>query len=110
MAPDRDMIWSGQQQDGGRGCVAGTQWIGHVARRPEIQGALDLTIQPMVSPETVEPDPARPDEPNRRFRLLAVSGTGAWQGYNLRVSVKYVRQAAEEWVKFYQSCWYERVR
>ncbi len=33
-----------------------------------------------------------------------------WGGYQLRVSVKYVRQATGEWIKFYQSCWYERAR
>lgn len=110
MALDRNMIWSGYDENGIRCCVARSQWMGHVAKRPEIEDALELTIQAMVSPEAVEPDPARPDEPNRRFRLLAVSGTGSWEGYNLRVSVKYVRQETEEWVKFYQSCWYERAQ
>lgn len=110
MAPGRDLIWSGYDEDGVRCCIGRDQWMGHVAKRPEIEYALDLTIQAMVSPEAAEPDPARPDEPNRRFRLLNISATGLWEGYSLRVSVKQVRQETGEWVKFYQSCWYERAR
>jgi hypothetical protein len=50
-----------------------------------------------------EPDHNRPDEANRRFRILTVAGAGEWQGYVLRVSVKYARQSTGEWIKFYQN-------
>ena len=55
MGPDRDIIWGGYDEDGVRCCVARSQWMGHVANRPEIGEALDLTSQALASPETVVP-------------------------------------------------------
>lgn len=106
---EREWIWQGRDKEGIECRIAGEQWESHVAKRPEIEDALDLTIQAMIDPETVEPDKHRsPDEPRRHFRLLTVSGVGRWEGYHLKVSVKYVRQTTGEWIMFYQSCWYER--
>jgi hypothetical protein len=111
VASERELIWRGYNSDGVECHIAREQWESHVAKRPEIEGALDSVIQAMVRPERVEPDKHRmPDEPGRRFRMLTASGVGRWEGYELRVSVKYVRQATGEWIKFYQSCWYERAR
>ena len=105
--PGREWIWRGFDGEGIECRIAKDQWERHVAKRPEIAESLSLTIQAMRAPEMVELDKHRPDEPRRRFRILSVRASGDWAGYQLRVSVKYVRQN-DEWVKFYQSCWYER--
>lgn len=108
--PSSDWMRQGNQPDGTGFCIARKQWERHVAKRPEIVDALELTVAAMNQPEFAEPDPHRPDEEERRFRLLSIAATGQWQGYYLKVSVKYVQQPSGEWVKFYQSCWYERRR
>lgn len=104
----REWIRQGTQASGTPFRIARDQWESHVAKRPEIVDALDLTVQAMHGVMNPEPDRNHPDEPRRRFRILMVAGAGKWQGYLLRVSVKYVQQPTGEWVKFYQSCWYER--
>ncbi len=82
MASEREWIWQGYNSDGVECRIARDQWEGHVAKRPEIEEALDLVTQAMVNPERVEPDKHRmPDEPGRRFRLLTASGVGRWEGY-----------------------------
>jgi len=106
----REIIWRGYNGDDVECQIAAEQWESHVAKRPEIADALELVIQAMVEPEGTEPDKNRPDEPKRRFKLLTVSGLGEWEDYQLKVSVKYVRQITGDWIKFYQSCWYERKR
>jgi len=105
-----EWIWQGNQPDGTAFCIAREQWELHVAKRPEIADALELTVTAMSQPQLAEPDPHRPDEEGRRFRLLSIAAKGEWHGYRLRVSIKYVRQSSGEWIKFYQSCWYERAR
>jgi hypothetical protein len=101
-------IRRGIQLDGTPFRIARDQWENHTAKRPEITHTLELTGKAMREAIHSEPDYNRPDEANRRFRILTVAGAGEWQGYVLRVSVKYVREATGEWIKFYQSCWYER--
>ena len=110
MEPQRELIWQGVNNEGVTCCIARDhQWERHVAKRPEIADALELTVRAMVAPETVEPDKKHPvDEPRRKFRVLFVKAEGKRKGYRLRVSVKYVRQPSGEWVKFYQSCWFVR--
>lgn len=110
MRVNPEWIQHGTQPDGTVFRIARDQWERHVAKRPEIADALELTVTAIRWPERAEPDPHRPDEEARRFRLLTIAAGGEWQGYHLRVSVKYVWQPSGEWVKFYQSCWYERVR
>jgi hypothetical protein len=105
---EREWIKHGIQQDGTPFRIARDQWESHTTKRPEITRTLDLTVQAMQEAINSEPDRNRPDEPDRRFRVLTIGGIGQWQAYRLRVSVKYVRQATGEWIKFYQSCWYER--
>lgn len=105
---EREWIKRGMQLDGTLFHIAHDQWESHMAKRPEITHALDLTVQAMRDAINSEPDRNRPDEPNRRFRILTIAGIGQWQGYFLRVSVKYARQSTGEWIKFYQSCWCER--
>jgi len=107
---EHEWIKHGIQADGTPFRIDRNQWESHIAKRPEIAIALDLTVQAMQDTINSEPDRNRPDEPNRRFRILTVAGSGEWQGYLLRVSVKYVRQSTGEWIKFYQSCWFERGR
>ena len=110
MSHDPDYIWQGRDQDGIDTRIAREQWEKHVAKRKEIEPALPLTIRTLVSPETVEPDHRRSDEPRRYFRLLS-SAADEWRpGYRLMVSVKYVLQQMGEWIKFFQSCWFERKR
>ncbi len=106
----REIIWRGYNSDNVECQIAAEQWENHVAKRPEIADALELVIHAMLNPERIEPDRNRPDEPMRCFRLLTVNGFGEWEGYWLKVSVKYVRQVTGDWIKFYQSCWYERKR
>jgi hypothetical protein len=105
---EREWIKRGIQLDGTLFRIARDQWEGHTAKRPEITHALDLTVQGMREAINSEPDRNQRDEPDRRFRVLTIEGIGQWQGYLLRVSVKYTRQTTGEWIKFYQSCWYER--
>lgn len=109
MAEDSDVLWSGQDSDG-VGCqISRRQWQEHVAKRPEIEGALELTKAAMREAGSIEPDRQRPnDEAGRYFRILRVSGQGRWSRHSLVVSVKYIRQDDGRWIKFYQSCWYER--
>jgi len=97
-------LWRDVDRNGVECCIAEDQWQRHVAKRPEIADALDLTIKAMVTPTKEEPDCHRADEPRRRFRLLAVQGKGRWSQHWLRVSVKLVRQPDGRWIKFYQSC------
>jgi hypothetical protein len=104
----REWIRQGIQVGGTPFRVARDQWESHAAKRPAIADALDLTARAMREVLSPEPDRNRSDEPRRRFRILSIAGGGKWQGYLLRVSVKYVQQPTGEWVKFYQSCWYER--
>lgn len=111
MAENPDVIWSGQDNDGVECQVSRPQWQEHVAKRPEIEDAFELTKAAMAAADSVEPDRHRPaDEAGRYFRLLRVSGQGRWSRHSLVVSVKYVRQGDGKWIKFYQSCWYERKR
>lgn len=105
---EREWIRQGTQADGTLFRITRDQWESHTVKRPEIADALDLTVQAMREVLSPEPDRNRSDEPRRRFRILSVAGTGKWQGYLLRVSVKYVQQSTGGWIKFYQSCWYER--
>ena len=104
----RELVWRGYNGDYIECQIAKEQWRSHVAKMPEIANAIELVIQAMLNPEKIELDKNRPDEPTRHFRLLTVSGLGEWEGYQLKVSVKYVRQITGDWIKFYQSCWYER--
>ncbi len=110
MADDREWIEQGLQHDGTRFFIGREQWQQHVAKRPEISEALRLAVTAMQQPECSLADPNRPDEQDRRFRLFSTSGAGAWSRHWLQVSAKYVRQKSGEWLKFYQSCWYERKR
>ena len=103
-------LWCGIDQEEIESFIAHDQWSTHLAKRVETADALDLTIRAMTKPESVEPDQNRPDEPSRYFRLLTVSAADIRSGYNLRVSVKYVRQPNGAWFKFYRSCWFERVK
>ncbi len=107
---EEEWLWQGRNHEGIECRIAADQWQRHVAKRPEIAGALELTKRAMVNPAKEEHDPHRSDEPERRFRLLSVPGEGRWNRHWLRVSVKLVRQPDGRWVKFYQSCWYERMR
>lgn len=107
---DQGWIREGSQPDGTRFRIARDQWEKHRAKRPEIADGLSLVAWAMKQPKTAEPDRHRPDEERRGFRLFTVAGRGKWRGYILRVSVKYVQQPSGEWIKFYQSCWYERAR
>ena len=109
MTEDLDILWSGQDSYGVECQISRRQWQEHVAKRPEIEDALELTKAALKSAEGVEPDKHRPaDEAGRYFRLLRIAGQGRWARHVLVVSVKYVRQSNERWTKFYQSCWYER--
>jgi hypothetical protein len=110
MSNEPDYIWQGRDREGIDSRIAREQWESHVAKRKEIEPALDLTIRTMIAPETVEPDRQRPDEAKRYFRLLTASADELRPGYRLKVSVKYVLQTLGEWVKFFQSCWFERKR
>jgi hypothetical protein len=103
-------LWRGVDQEGIESFITRDQWNTHVAKRVEIADALDLTIRAMTKPESVEPDQNRRDEASRHFRLLTVSAAGIRPSYNLRVSVKYVRQSDGAWFKFYQSCWFQRAK
>jgi len=108
---DRDILWRGQDTDGVECCISRRQWEVHVAKRPEIEDAFELTTRALIAAEFVELDKHRPvDEIGRRFRLLRISGQDQWARYFLVVSVKYVLQSDNQWIKFYQSCWYERKR
>jgi hypothetical protein len=109
MAENSDILWSGLDTEGIECQISRKQWRAHVAKRPEIGEALELTKGAMVAPEVSEPDLRRPaDESERYFRLLRMAGQGRWARHVLVVSVKYVRQSDGRWMKFYQSCWYER--
>ena len=104
-----DVLWSGSDSDRVECQISRRQWQEHVVKRPEIEAALELTKIAMTAAESVEPDRNRPaDEERRYFRLLHISGQGQWDRHLLVVSVKYVRQNDDRWIKFYQSCWYER--
>ena len=109
VAENQDVLWSGQDTDGVKCQISRHQWQEHVAKRPEIEDALELTKAAMTAAESVEPDRPRPaDEERRYFRILGISGQGRWSRHFLVVSVKYVQQSDGKWIKFYQSCWYER--
>src|SRR4029453_13741295 len=109
VAENPDVLWNGQDTDGVECQISRRQWQEHVAKRPEIVGALELTKVAMTAEESVESDRHRPaDEERRYFRILRVSGQSQWSRHFLVVSVKYVRQSDDKWIKFYQSCWYER--
>ena len=109
MAENSDVFWNGYDTDGIECRISRRQWQEHVAKRPEIEDALELTKAAMTAAESIEPDRHRPaDEGRRYFRLLRISGQRRWSRHLLVVSVKYVRQNDDRWVKFYQSCWYER--
>ena len=109
MAENSDVLWSGQDLAGVECQISRRQWQEHVAKRPEIGDALELTKAALTAAESVEPDRHRPtNEEGRYFRILRVSGQGRWSRHSLVVSVKYVRQSDDKWIKFYQSCWYER--
>ena len=105
-----DLLWHGTDREGIESFIARDQWNKHVVKRAEIADAVDLVIRAMTGPERVEPDKNRRDEASRYFRLLIVSAGDLRPGYNLRVSVKYVEQTAGLWLKFYQSCWFERAK
>lgn len=106
---DREILWYGFDESGIECQIARQQWENHVAKRPEIEDALSFTGETMLRPDRVEPDKNRsPDEESRYFRILSKAGMGRWGGYRLKVSVKYIKQEEGRWVKFYQSCWYER--
>jgi hypothetical protein len=109
VAENPDVLWSGQDRDRIECQISRRQWQAHVAKRPEIEDALELTKAAMTAGENVEPDRHRPaDEERRYFRILRIPGQGRWFRHFLVVSVKYVRQSDDRWIKFYQSCWYER--
>ena len=109
MAENPDILWSDQDSDGVECQISCRQWQEHVAKRPEIEDALELTKTAMTATESVEFDRHRPaDEERRRFRILRISGVKQWSRHFLVVSVKCVRQSNDKWIKFYQSCWYER--
>lgn len=109
VAENSDVLWSGQDIDGVECQMSRRQWQEHIAKRPEIEDALELTQVAMRAAESVEPDRHRPrDEAGRYFRMLRISGQGRWSRHFLVVSVKYVQQGDGKWIKFYQSCWYER--
>jgi hypothetical protein len=109
MAEDFDILWSGQDNEGIECQISRQQWHAHITKRPEIADSLELTQAAMGAAESTEVDKHRPfDEIDRFFRLLRVSGRGQWSRHVLVVSVKYVRQRDNRWIKFYQSCWYER--
>lgn len=106
---DRNILWRGLDRDGVECQIVRQQWESHVVKRPEIEDALALTRETMLRPDRVELDKNRfPDEEGRYFRILSRPGIGRWNGYRLKVSVKYVKREEGRWVKFYQSCWYER--
>lgn len=106
---DREILWRGFDEEGIECQIARQQWGSHVAKRPEIEDTLALTRETMLRPDRVEPDKNRsPDEEGRYFKILSRTGTGRWGGYRLKVSAKYVKQEDDKWIKFYQSCWYER--
>ena len=102
---DRDFIWRGRDADDTESRSARDRWEQHVAKRKEIASALALTIRIMQSPTTIDLDRQRPDEAQRYFRWL----TGPADEL-LTVSVKHVRQQTGEWIKFFQSAWFERQR
>jgi hypothetical protein len=109
VAENPDVLWNGQDSDGVECQISRRQWQEHVAKRPEIEDALELAKTAMTAAGSVELDRHRlVDEERRYFRLLRVSGQGQWSRHCLVVSVKYVRQSDGRWIKFYQSCWYER--
>lgn len=105
-----DWLWQGINGEGITSFIAQEQWEKHVRKRPEIRNAFDLTVQAMLRPDKVEPDKHRQDEASRYFRLLTISAENIRSGYCLRVSVKYVQQPDGAWHKFYQSCWFERIK
>ena len=105
-----DFLWQGTDEDGTESFIAQDQWNIHIAKRIEIADALGLTIRAMTKPESIEPDSNRSDEASRYFRLLTVSAQDTRPSYYLHVSVKYVCQTSGAWFKFYQSCWFERVK
>lgn len=107
---ERIWLWRGRDYEGIECRIAADQWKKHVAKRPEIADALELTKRAMENPAKEEHDPNRPDEAERCFRLLSFLGEGRWERHWLRVSVKLMRQSDGCWVKFYQSCCYERMR
>lgn len=109
VAENLDVLWSGLDRDGVECQISRRQWQEHVTKRPEIEAALELTKAAMMAAESIEPDKQRPaDEEQRYFRILRLSGQRRWFRHCLVVSVKYVRQSDNRWMKFYQSCWYER--
>ena len=108
MDGDADSVWQGRDRDGIECHIAREQWEHHVAKRPEIRSALALTVRAMTAPDRTENDKHHLDEARRYFRLLTISAEEIRVGYDLKVSVKYVVQANGNWIKFYQSCWFER--
>lgn len=105
-----DSLWEGTDADGIKSIISRKQWENHVVKRPEIANVLDLTIRAMMKPESIAPDRNRQDETKRYFRLLTISAQSVRRDYKLVISVKYVQQSNGEWLKFYQSCWFERKR
>lgn len=109
MPEESDILWLGEDAEGIKCQISRKQWQEHVAKQPEIGDALELTKAAMQLAKEIEPDGRRPvDEAGRYFRLLCVAGRDRWARHVLVVSVKYVRQSDGCWIKFYQSCWYER--
>ena len=111
MVENSDVLWSGLDREGVECQISRRQWQEHVAKRPEIEDALELTKAAMTAADSVEPDKHRAaDEEQRYFRILRTSGQGRWSCHFLVVSVKCVQQSDGKWIKFYQSCWFERVK
>ncbi len=105
---ETDYLWHGTDAEGVQSFIAHDQWHTHILKRVEITDAIDLTVRAITQPQSTEPDRNRPDETTRYFRILTISAQEKRPGYDLRVSVKYVRQPNGAWFKFFQSCWFER--
>jgi len=56
VAYDFDILWRGQDTDEVECCISRRQWETHVAKRPEIEDALELTKKALIAAEFVEPD------------------------------------------------------
>jgi hypothetical protein len=106
----QDYLGEGVDSDGINSAISRNQWAQHVTKRVEIASALDLRIRAMIRPDRKLPDRNRTDEKQRYFRLLVISADELRQGYNLIVSVKYLLQQDDAWLKLYQSCWFERTK
>ena len=82
MAENPAVLWNGQDSDGVECQISRRQWQEHVAKRPEIEDALELTKAALMAAGSVESDRHRPvDEERRYFRLFkraAYEDPGAW--------------------------------